>query len=221
MILSLLLLSLQTGLPLAASVDEGATKELEEEKRKMKLLLSHINETSSPKASIKSGAFTIHYLIENGIIYLVLLSLDISEKIVFLYLEDIAREFWSSYGAEALKGKKPYAYVGFDNYIQKTMKVYFTDSKANDNLQQLHNELKDVTNIMEKNIEDLLYRGDSLNKMQDLSANLRAESKKYKSHAKRINFEAMLKQYAPIAGISLMFLFLIWWIFLRWMVIVQ
>lgn len=200
---------------MAASVDEDATSELEEEKRKVKQLLGRINENSSPKATIKSGKYTIHYLIDNGIVYVLLISLGISEKVVFLYLEDLAREFWTSYGSEALRGNKPYAYVGFDNYIQKTMKVYLTDSKSSDNLQRLHNELKDVTNIMEKNIEDLLYRGDSLDKMQDLSANLRAESKKYKNHAKRINFEAMLRQYAPVAGISLMFVFMIWWIFLR------
>lgn len=206
------------GSPLASSVDEGSSHErheLEEQKKKMKLLIRQINSSSATRASIKSGNYLQYYLIENDIIYFGLTSSNFSEKVVFLYLEDLAREFWTLHGKEALTIKKAYPYTGFDKYIQKTMKVYFTNPQANDNLQKLHNELKDVTNIMEKNIEDLLYRGDSLDRMQDLSSNLRAESKKYMKHAKRINLEALIRQYAPIAGISLIFLFLIWWIFLR------
>lgn len=91
----------------------------------------------------------------------------------------------------------------------------YQDTRATQNLDRLNAELQDVTRVMTKNIEDLLYRGDSLDRMQDLSSNLRAESKKYVRHAKRINIEALIRQYIPVIGLSLMFLFLIWWMFLR------
>ena len=47
---------------------------------------------------------------------------------------------------------------------------------------------------MTKNIEDLLYRGDSLEKMGEISSRLRDDSKKYRRAAVRINWELLLKQ---------------------------
>jgi hypothetical protein len=66
-------------------------------------------------------------------------------------------------------------------------------------LDKLNDELKDVTKVMTKNIEDLLYRGDSLERMGDISSRLREDSRKYKKAAVRINWELLLKQvrYQP------------------------
>jgi hypothetical protein len=61
-------------------------------------------------------------------------------------------------------------------------------------LDKLNDELKDVTKVMTKNIEDLLYRGDSLERMGEMSGRLREDSKKYRKAAVRINWELMLKQ---------------------------
>jgi len=47
---------------------------------------------------------------------------------------------------------------------------------------------------MSKNLEDLLYRGDSLERMSTMSSDLRDASKKYKRAAVRINWELLLKQ---------------------------
>jgi vesicle transport protein SEC22 len=47
---------------------------------------------------------------------------------------------------------------------------------------------------MTKNIEDLLYRGDSLERMGDMSSRLREDSRKYKKAAVRANWELLLKQ---------------------------
>jgi hypothetical protein len=47
---------------------------------------------------------------------------------------------------------------------------------------------------MTKNIEDLLYRGDSLERMGEMSGRLREDSKKYRKAAVRINWELLLKQ---------------------------
>ncbi|KAK9475355.1 homoaconitate hydratase [Dipodascopsis tothii] len=90
--------------------------------------------------------------------------------------------------------------------MQKTKRVY-EDSRATANVDKLNAELQDVTRVMTKNIEDLLYRGDSLDRMSSLSSSLRAESSKYRKAAKKINFDAMLRQYAPIAGVSLFVVF--------------
>lgn len=61
-------------------------------------------------------------------------------------------------------------------------------------MDKLNDELKDVTKVMTKNIEDLLYRGDSLERMGEMSGRLREDSKKYRKAAVRINWELLLKQ---------------------------
>jgi len=51
---------------------------------------------------------------------------------------------------------------------------------------------------MTKNIEDLLYRGDSLERMGEMSGRLREDSKKYRKAAVRINWELLLKQVRTV-----------------------
>ena len=67
--------------------------------------------------------------------------------------------------------------------------------------------------MMTKNIEDLLYRGDSLEKMGDMSSRLREDSAKYKRAAVRINWELLLKQYGPFGALGLVIVILLAWRF--------
>jgi vesicle transport protein SEC22 len=68
-----------------------------------------------------------------------------------------------------------------------------------------------VTKVMTKNIEDLLYRGDSLERMGEMSGRLREDSRKYKRAAVRINWELLLKQYGPLVGLGVIIItFMLW-----------
>ena len=96
--------------------------------------------------------------------------------------------------------------------MQRTKKTY-QDSRASQNLDKLNDELRDVTKVMTKNIEDLLYRGDNLERMGELSGRLKEDSRKYKRAAVRINWELLLKQYGPFVGVGVMMIVLIWWRF--------
>jgi len=117
---------------------------------------------------------------------------------------------------------RPYAFVQFDTFISATKRVY-QDSRAQSNLDRLNVELQDVTKVMTKNIEDLIYRGDSLDRsvlkcfadlgMSSLSSSLRDESAKYRKQARHINLMAMWRQYGPIGLVAFFFLFVIYWRF--------
>jgi len=202
------------GVPLAATVDDDqAEAELAEIKQQVKLIFRRLGQNSEPRASIESGLFTIHYLIENHICYLCICERSYPRKLAFTYLQDIATEFYSSYGNEVMSpALRPYAFVQFDTFMQRTKRTY-QDTRATANLDRLNDDLKDVTRVMTKNIEDLLYRGDSLERMGDMSSMLRDESKKYKRAAVRINWEHMLKQYGPVGGFVFIILLFIWWRF--------
>lgn len=121
----------------------------------------------------------------------------------------------------------------FDTFIQRTKKTY-QDSRASQNLDKLNDELKDVTKVMTKNIEDLLYRGDSLERMGEMSDRLKEDSRKYRKAAVRINWELLLRQvcfillsfcrtserlangykYGPVGAVGLIIVIFIYWRFI-------
>jgi vesicle transport protein SEC22 len=200
---------------LAASVDdEQAETELSEIKGQVKMIFRRLNRNSAPQASIESGQYNLHYLIQNDVCFLCICDRSYPRKLAFTYLSDIATEFTNTYSESQYLSPslRPYAFVEFDTFIQRSKKTY-QDSRASANLDRLNDELRDVTKVMTKNIEDLLYRGDSLERMGELSGRLREDSKKYRKAAVRINWELLLKQYGPVAGVGFIFIFLIWWRF--------
>lgn len=199
-------------LPLVASIEsDDESKELRQLKSQINVLLGVVDTQSEPVGSISSGSYMINYSITDGIIYFTVTEGKFPKQIAFSYLEDLQKEFGKSHGTAALQaGVRPYQFAEFDNYIQKTKRVY-QDQRATKNLDRINSDLKDVSKIMSKNIEDLLYRGEKLDRMSDLSTSLKYESKKYMSAAKRVNLEALIRQYAPIAGIVFIIMFIIWW----------
>lgn len=188
------------GLILAASVDdEQSDAELLDTKSKVKQVVRRLNRNSEPQASIESGSYTLHYLIGDDLIFLTICDRSYPRKLAFTYLADLKSEFTTTYPSQQYLSStcRPYAYVEFDTFIQRTKKTY-QDTRATANLDKLNDELKDVTKVMTKNIEDLLYRGDSLEKMGDMSSRLREDSKKYRKAAVRINWELLLKQVCAL-----------------------
>ena len=154
------------------------------------------------------------YLISSSICFLTICDRSYPRKLAFTYLSDLATEFTTTYSSQQYLSPtcRPYAFVEFDTFIQRTKKTY-QDSRATQNLDKLNDELRDVTKVMTKNIEDLLYRGDSLERMGDMSQRLREDSRKYKRAAVRINWELLLKQYGPFAGLGVIVLFFLWYRF--------
>ncbi|KAH0846194.1 Protein transport protein sec22 [Fonsecaea pedrosoi] len=204
-------------LPLALFAYHGGTQvetELAEVKSQAKMIFRRLNRNSEQQASIESGQYTLHYLIRDSVCFLCICDRSYPRKLAFTYLSDLAQEFTTIYPSQQYLSAtlRPYAFVEFDTFIQRTKKTY-QDSRASANLDKLNDELKDVTKVMTKNIEDLLYRGDSLERMGEMSGRLREDSKKYRKAAVRINWELMLKQYGPFAGLGLIILIFIIWRF--------
>ncbi len=171
--------------------------------------LHHPKTAPSPSNSSMSS-----YLISDSLVFLTICDRSYPRKLAFTYLSDLSNEFTTTYPSSQYNSPtcRPYAFVEFDTFMQRTKKTY-QDSRASQNLDKLNDELRDVTKVMTKNIEDLLYRGDSLERMGEMSGRLREDSKKYRRAAVRINWELLLKQYGPIAGVGLVMIILIWWRF--------
>ncbi|KAG0236570.1 SNAP receptor [Actinomortierella wolfii] len=203
-------------LPLAEPMDDDQMeKELREYKSQAKLIFRKLNMNSAPRCSIESGSYVFHYIIDHGIVYLCICERNYPRKLAFSYLEDLSKEFFISYGNEFDRpGLRPYAFVKFDTFMKKTKKMY-QDTRTQSNLTKLHEDLQDVTKIMTKNMEDLLYRGETLDNLQDKSQLLLRDSARYRKTARDVNLQALYRKYGPPVIILVVVLFVIylrfWW----------
>jgi vesicle transport protein SEC22 len=145
--------------------------------------------------SQKNNQLLFSYIIKDDVCFLCICDRSYPRKLAFTYLADLATEFTTTYSTSQYHSPnlRPYAFVEFDTFIQRTKGTY-QNSRAAANLDKLNDELRDVTKVMTKNIEDLLYRGDSLERMGEMSGRLREDSLKYRKAAVRINWELLLKQ---------------------------
>lgn len=153
-------------------------------------------------------------MIAENVVYLTIAEKSYPRKLAFSFLDELSKEFQTTYGAKVDAVRKPYAFVGFDTFMSKTARLYQdtrTANAASSHMDKLNDELQDVTRIMTKNMEELLWRGDSLDKMSHLSTSLRSESEKYRKAARNINLQAMLRQYAPIGAVALILIIVLWW----------
>lgn len=203
------------GLPLAASIqeDEQSGRDLQQYQTQAKQLFRKLNAQSPDRCTLEAGDMNFHYVIAQGVCYLCLCEGFFPKKMAFAYLEDLHTEFIEQYGKRVPTVTRPYSFIEFDTFIQKTKKVYI-DSRARRNMGNINNELQDVQRIMVANIEEVLLRGEALSSLDTKASNLSSLSKKYRSDAKYLNVRST---YAKVAAVSVFFLTLIiyvrfWWL---------
>jgi vesicle transport protein SEC22 len=110
---------------------------------------------------------------DSGVCYLTLCDRSYPRNLAYSYLEELKIEFSEKFGQEVGTVARPYAFVKFgnltfifmkkDSFIQKVKKQY-KDSRSQRGVNRLNDELQDVTRIMTKNIQDVLGRGEALNR---------------------------------------------------------
>ncbi|XP_068593840.1 vesicle-trafficking protein SEC22b-A [Cebidichthys violaceus] len=206
---------LTDGLPLAASIqeDEQSGRDLQHYQSQAKQLCRKLNDQSPDRCTLEAGDMNFHYLIAQGVCYLFLCEASFPKKMAFAYLEDLHSEFNDQYGKKVTAVTRPYSFIEFDTYIQKTKKS-FIDSRARRNFGSINTELQDVQRIMVANIEEVLQRGESLTALDTKASNLSTLSKKYRSDAKYLNTRST---YAKVAAVSVFFITLViyvrfWWL---------
>ncbi|XP_061307790.1 vesicle-trafficking protein SEC22b isoform X1 [Pezoporus occidentalis] len=190
-----------------------AGRDLQQYQSQAKQLFRKLNEQSPTRCTLEAGAMAFHYIIEKGVCYLVLCEAAFPKKLAFAYLEDLHSEFDEQHGKKVPTVSRPYSFIEFDTYIQKTKKLYI-DSRARRNLGSINTELQDVQRIMVANIEEVLQRGEALSALDSKANNLSSLSKKYRQDAKYLN---MRSTYAKLAAVAVFFIMLIvyvrfWWL---------
>ncbi|XP_037074301.1 vesicle-trafficking protein SEC22b-B-like [Pollicipes pollicipes] len=212
MVLMTMIARVADGLPLAASIqeDEQTGRNILDYQNQAKMLFRKLTPQSPTRCSIETGPYLFHYLIDGAVCYLTLCSRDYSKRLAFSYLENIAQEFQAQYSRQVHTVSRPYSFIEFDTYIQKTKKT-FMDSRARRNLNNIHGELNDVQRIMMENIDDVLQRGAALSDLDNKASGLSIMSQKYRKDARSLNMRSLYAKMAA-GGVCVFVFFLYFWV---------
>eukprot|EP00249_Psilotum_nudum_P017747 c26471_g1_i2 orf=481-1140(+) len=200
------------GLPLAEGLDDGREqKDLEFYKQQAKSLFKKLSQGQHEpsRMSIETGPYVFYYLIEGGVCYLTMCDRSYPKKLAFQYLEDLMKEFEKVNRSQIETVARPYAFIKFDTFIQKTRKLYL-DTRTQRNLAKLNDDLYEVQQIMTRNIQEVLGVGEKLDQVSQMSNRLSSESRVYAEKAKDLNRQALIRKWAPVAVVLGVVLVLLW-----------
>jgi vesicle transport protein SEC22 len=200
------------GLPLAEGLDDGRDqKDLEFYKQQAKQLCKRLSQQKqgASRMSVETGPYFFHYLIEGGVCYLTLCDRSYPKKLAYQYLEELQREFEKVNRSQIETVARPYAFIKFDTFIQKTRKLYL-DTRTQRNLSKLNDDLFEVQQIMTRNIQEVLGVGDRLDQVSQMSSRLSSESRIFADKAKDLNRQAFIRKWAPVAIVVGIVVLLLW-----------
>eukprot|EP01114_Cavostelium_apophysatum_P009952 TRINITY_DN2328_c0_g1_i2.p1 TRINITY_DN2328_c0_g1~~TRINITY_DN2328_c0_g1_i2.p1 ORF type:complete len:218 (+),score=54.95 TRINITY_DN2328_c0_g1_i2:72-725(+) len=206
-----LIARLSDGLMLSEAMDSADDKvaDVDAFRTQAKKIIKSLSRKSPTKMTVETGNYYFCYIIEGDIVYLTLCERSYPKKLAVKFLEELQKEFDIQYGAEALTTKRPYAFIKFDTFIQKTKKVY-ADTRSQRNLSKVTEDLNDVNRIMTKNISEILGRGEKINSVAKKSDDLLASSALYEKAAKNLNSMLFFRQYGPLLVVVIIVILLLY-----------
>ncbi|XP_065688532.1 vesicle-trafficking protein SEC22c [Patagioenas fasciata] len=132
------------GLPLSASTDFHFNQDFLECRRRLKALSSILAQYPS-RGTAKGRDLSIHFLSSGDIACMAICSSNYSTIMAFCFLEELQWEFAASYDTTSISlASRPYAFLEFDNVIQK-VKCHFNSvslSQAKAKWAKVEEELK-------------------------------------------------------------------------------
>lgn len=178
-------------------------------KSQARQILKQLGSDSPTKCDIESGPFVFHYVIKSGVSYLVMTRKGYPKQLAFRYLEEVSEAFVAELSQDTNDWKtavetaaRPYAFIKFDKTLQRKRREY-SDPSDRRNQAKLDDEIADITSIMKRNIDEVLNRGERLDKLVETTTNLKSEANKYKWGAKKYTAMVYWQQYAPIIAVLL------------------
>ncbi|KAL9242315.1 hypothetical protein vseg_016330 [Gypsophila vaccaria] len=200
------------GLPLAQGLDdERDVHDGDHYKQQIKALFKNLSkgQNDPSRMSVESGPYVFHYIIEGRVCYLTMCDRAYPKKLAFQYLEDLKNEFERVNGSQIETAARPYAFIKFDTFIQRTKRLY-QDTGTQRNMSKLNDELYEVHQIMTRNVQEVLGVGEKLDHVSQMSSHLTRESQIYANKAKDLNRQALIRKWAPVAIVIGVVVLLFW-----------
>ncbi|KAL2608897.1 hypothetical protein R1flu_027470 [Riccia fluitans] len=123
---------------------------------------------------------TFNYLLEDGILYLVVAEEDFGRKIPFAFLNRIKEEFRKKHGGEAGRLEAHSLDKKFGPVMKDQMTYCVQHPEELDKISKIQSQVQDVKGIMMQNIDKIIERHEKLEVIVDKAGNLASEADHYK-----------------------------------------
>ncbi|KAK7279961.1 hypothetical protein RJT34_25023 [Clitoria ternatea] len=112
---------------------------------------------TASKMTIHIDHYCFNYLVENGVVFLVMCESTYPRKLAFHYLQDIQKEFEKFDKTLIGKITRPYSFVKFDGIIANLSRQYI-DTRTQANLSKLNANRKQDLDVVTEDIYNILER---------------------------------------------------------------
>lgn len=103
------------------------------------------------------------YLLDQGVMYLTVTDRSFPRFVIFEYLRELASAFSLEFGTSVPLFNRPFAAVSFDTTLEQIRRRFMDpQSQGGHGMQRLNNNLAEIHDIMSRNINDIVNRGDRL-----------------------------------------------------------
>ena len=111
-----------------------------------------------------------------------------------MHLYFLSTIFWQ-WRQEIDATDRPYRFINYDPLIQRKQKEFQDERQQRS---KLNDDLSEIQSIMKKNINDILDRGEKLDNVQNISAELMSKSNNFKWGTRKLTLQARIQQYLPM-----------------------
>lgn len=169
-----------------------------------RVLLNKIKDEDG-RMSYIYDSYMFHYIVENHITYLCMSDDSSKTRIAFTFLEDIMKQFQSTFGTRAMTAIA-FSLSSFNSVLQKRMDYF--NSNENDTMSAIHTKIEDVKQVMVKNIDMIMERGEKLEILVEKADKLNSEAFKFERSSRSLK-NAMLWKRIKLFGIIFLVLAII------------
>jgi len=155
-----------------------------------RVLLKKIPEEDG-KLSYIYDKYIFHYVVCDGLTYLCMTDRDFSRNNAFQFLQDVKDRFLATYGDRA-KTAIAFAFnADFQRVLQQLMDKF--NSEKNDKIARVREDLDAVKDVMIKNIDKVLERGEKIELLVDKTEILDQHAFKFKKQSRSLKRELCWK----------------------------
>jgi vesicle transport protein SEC22 len=111
-----------------------------------------------------------------------------------------SKQKWRS---EVDQTARPFRFIHYDPIVQRKQRDFQDERQQRS---KLNDDLSEIQNIMKKNINDILDRGEKLDNVQNISQDLLKQSSGFKWGARKLTWQTRMQQWAPMVLITVIVL---------------
>lgn len=184
------------------------------------LILPKIDHSSAQKLTYTHGANHIHYIADAapasegnapGLTYLVIAKQDLGRRIPFGYLVEIKKRFLHQHPNADFASLPSYGAASFNSDLKKLMVEYGTTKAGQDDaFKNVQAEIDNVRDIMSKNIEQVLERGERIDLLVDKTDRLGGSAHDFRVRSRGLKRRMWWKNVKLMALLVLVIIFLVY-----------